>query len=79
LVGHSKIHICKIAFIEKYPSQRNIINLGVLKITIKEIAINEGYGFKSTVSKIAIVESAIFKIFVFGVVVVKNFVSKFLI
>jgi hypothetical protein len=79
LVGHGKIHICKIAFIEKYPSQRHIIYLGVLKITIKEIAINEGDGFESAVSKIAIEEIAIFKILVFGIVVVKNFVSKFLI
>ena len=42
LVGHCKIHICKIAFIEKHPSQRNIINLRVLKITIKEIAPKTG-------------------------------------
>jgi hypothetical protein len=70
LIGHGKINACKITSVKKYATQRHIINFGFLKITIKEIAIDEGYCLEGTLSKITIIEVAIFKIFVFGIGIV---------
>jgi len=79
LISHGKVHVGKITFGKKHPTQRHIVDFSFFKIAIKEIAINKRNRLKRTVSEIAIVKSTILKIFEFGIRIVKRFVVEFLV
>ena len=79
LVGHGKIHGCKIAAVKLNSSQRHIIDGCCFKITIGKDAIYKGDRFKGTRPKITVYKGAVFKLFVGGIGIVKNLIVEFLV